>query len=73
MGRTPTTVEAATLTAAIDDSRAFYRQDIEAAKKLVSIGASEADAKSDEQVIELAALTSVMQIVLNADEFMTRE
>ena len=73
LGRSPTEIENKTLVAAINDSRAFYQENVEDAKKLINIGASSPEAETDEQISELAALTSVMQIVLNADEFITRE
>ena len=73
MGRTPTEIEIKALMSAIEDSRTFYQQNVEDAKKLISIGDSKSNFDNDQQIIDLATLTSVMQIVLNADEFMTRE
>ncbi len=71
--RSPTEVESKALVAAINDSRTFYQQNIDEAKKLINVGASIPEAETDEQISELAALTSVTQIVLNTDEFITRE
>ncbi len=73
LGRKSTETETNALLAAIQDSRTFYTQAIPAAKKLIAIGDSASNVQTDEQTIELAAWTSVMQIVLNTDEFMNRQ
>jgi predicted ATP-grasp superfamily ATP-dependent carboligase len=50
---------------------AHYRQDPEAAKKLIKVGDSSVDTKVDPS--ELAAWTMVSSTILNLDETMTKE
>ena len=72
-GRKPKQSELGALLSAVEESRAFYAQNLEEAEAFVSVGESVAVPESDEQKVELAALSSVVQIIMNTDEFMTRE
>ena len=64
-GRKPDELEQSTLRQLLEDERAFYTKNPEAATKLLSLG--EADNNSDADAIELAALTNVCQTILNLD------
>jgi hypothetical protein len=47
-----------------------YQPDLEAARKLISLGDSKPDAKLDP--VELAAYTMIANTILNLDETLTR-
>jgi hypothetical protein len=69
--RPPRPVELAVLRAGLDQHRATYRHDIDAARKLVEIG--EAPRPSDVDVAELAAYTATCNLILNLDEVISKE
>ena len=52
------------------DHLAVYGKDVEAAKKLISVGETKPDEKLNPS--ELAALTMVANLVLNLDEVITK-
>lgn len=68
VGRRPKQVELGSLLSALELSRAYYLEHVEEAEDFVSVCDREGDG-----VVELAALASVVQVVMNTDEFMTRE
>ena len=72
-GRKPKPSELRSLLSAHEESRKYYSQNLEDAEAFVSVGESVIVPDSDEQKVELAALSSVVQIIMNTDEFMTRE
>ncbi|MBI1915380.1 MAG: DUF1553 domain-containing protein [Planctomycetes bacterium] len=69
--RPPRPAELAVLRAGLDYHRAHYRQDRAAATELVRQGESKPDSRLD--VGELAAYTTVMGLILNLDEVLSRE
>ncbi len=69
--RPPEVRELAVLRLALDEQRANYRADVDAAKKLVAIGPSKSREGTPPE--ELAAWTAVASIVLNLDEAITKE
>lgn len=69
--RKPTADEVALLNAGLSKRLARYRQEPEAAKQLVTQGASAPAADLD--VAELAAYTTTANVLLNLDEVITRE
>jgi hypothetical protein len=71
VGRVPTQSELSTLLGAFNESHQFYQLNKDEAVSYVST--PDAPATANEATIKLAALTSVIQIVMNTDEFMTRE
>jgi hypothetical protein len=71
LGRDPTHEEAAILHKGYQRRLAEFRQDQGAAEKLIKQGESPIDAKLD--AAELAALTTVGNVLLNLDEFVTRQ
>jgi hypothetical protein len=70
-GRKPDAMETAVILETLKDHRARFTRDVEAAKKLIAIGETKADAKLD--VSELAAWTMVANLVLNLDEVINKE
>jgi len=70
VSREPTAPEIATLTRLHDESLASYRQEKEAAAKMANepIG----PAPQDADIAELAAWTTVANVVMNLDEFLMR-
>jgi hypothetical protein len=68
--RQPDAKELAELLAAYRDHLAVYAKDAAAAKKLIAVGATRPDAKSDPS--ELAALTMVSNLILNLDEVINK-
>ncbi len=73
MGRQPTPKELGSLIAALVDGRRHFSSHYDDARKLLDIGESGKLPKEKDDLVELAALTCVMQVVMNTDEFMTRE
>ena len=71
LSRTPTEKEAAILLGMHAESLAKFKANPVAAKKLLSVGDSPFDAKLNEA--ELAAWTTVMNLVLNLDEAITKQ
>jgi hypothetical protein len=69
--RPPTEAELKILVSGFAQHRDRYRNDKEAALKLVSVGESRRDEKLD--VGELAAYTAVASLILNLDEAITKE
>ena len=69
--RKPTVEEAKILIASLDRLTKQFRADAEAAKKLLAIGESPRSEKLD--VVELAAYTGLLNMLLNLDEVITRE
>jgi hypothetical protein len=69
--RTPDGREQALLARSLERYLAVYRADVEAAKKLTTVGDS--PAAKDLDVIEHAAYTAVCNVILNLDEAVTRE
>jgi hypothetical protein len=70
-GRQPRPVELKILRAGFDEHLAEYREDPEAARKLINVGEHPRPEKLD--VSELAAYTSVCSLTLNLDEVITKE
>ncbi|MFN3193958.1 MAG: PSD1 and planctomycete cytochrome C domain-containing protein [Aureliella sp.] len=73
VSRLPSESELGSLKMAFADSEDFYRENITEARKFVSAGESIAIPESEEQLVQLAALASAIQVIMNTDEFMTRE
>ena len=69
--REPDAIELTILTKSYQKHYADYHKDTAAAEKLISLGASQPDPKLDQA--ELAAMTVVTAMILNMDEFLTRE
>lgn len=69
--RDPTPDELEILTKAMHEYRAVFKDDVDAAKRLISVGESRADAQLD--TVELAACTAYCNLLLNLDEIVTRE
>ncbi|MCE9555835.1 MAG: PSD1 and planctomycete cytochrome C domain-containing protein [Planctomycetes bacterium] len=69
--RQPQSSEIAVLLSSLNRARNHFRAQPEAAKKLLTMGESPNDGNLDP--VELAAYTSVMNIVLNLDEVLTKE
>jgi mono/diheme cytochrome c family protein len=70
-GRKPDAMETAVILETLNGHRARYTKDVEAAKNLIAIGETKADAKLDPS--ELAAWTMVANLVLNLDEVINKE
>jgi hypothetical protein len=68
--RQPDAKELAELTAVYRDNQATYGRDVEAARKLITVGESKPDAKLNPS--ELAAWTMVANLVLNLDEVLNK-
>ena len=73
VGREPTKAELGSLVTAIDQSRKFFESNAEAGKKYLSTGTTGSAPEDENELTSLAALSSVVQIIMNTDEFMTRE
>jgi hypothetical protein len=71
LGRRPTPSEVQILQRGYERRFAEYRADPQAAAKLVQQGESQVDESFD--VVELASYTTVGNVLLNLDEFVTRE
>jgi len=69
-GRRPSASESAVLVKLLVEQLAVYRQQPEAARKLVAIGESKRDEKLD--ACELAAWTMVISTIFNLDETITK-
>jgi len=69
--RQPRPAELQLLRSAVEHHRKVYRDDPQAARKLLEVGEAPRDAKLD--VSELAAYTNVANMVLNLDETITKE
>ena len=69
--RAPTDAERVILRRTLDRQLADYRTDPAAARKLLKVGASAADARLNPA--ELAAYTAVCRLILNLDETVTKE
>jgi hypothetical protein len=69
--RSPRTQEMAVLTAGLEKRLARFRQEPDAAFKLITLGASKADPNLNSS--ELAAYTVTANVLLNLDEVVTRE
>jgi hypothetical protein len=70
LSREPATAELATLRRAFEHYSKRYRNDVEAARKVVSVGESKPKAAHD--VSELATYTLLANLILNLDETITR-
>jgi hypothetical protein len=70
ISRKPSAVEAEVLLKTYQQRLARYRQDPIGAKSLISVGESSRNESIDEA--ELAAWTSVMSLILNLDEAITK-
>ena len=73
VGRSPNRAETKALLAALQQSRQFFTANVESAREYVDVGDAVEIPESEKATIELAALSSLIQIVMNTDEFMTRE
>ncbi len=69
--RVPDAEELAILLGGYERHLARYRADVEGAKRLITLGASQPDAKLDPA--ELAAYTLTANVLLNLDEVVTKE
>ena len=70
LSREPNAQEIAILTSLMDQQRAHYQANPEAAKELVSVGLTPVTTKVD--AVELASLLAVTRAVMNMHEFITR-
>jgi hypothetical protein len=70
LSREPATAELATLRRAFEYYSQRYRDDVDAARKVVSVG--ESKPKSAHDVSELATYTLLANLILNLDETITR-
>ena len=70
LSRQPTAVEMAVLVKTLQRRRSHFQKDPERAKSLISVGDSAYDKTIDE--LELASWTSVMSLILNLDETITK-
>ncbi len=68
--RNPSAADLADLVKAYDEEFAYYSKNVEAAKKLVSVGSMATDAKL--AVSQLAAWTMTANLLLNLDEVVTK-
>jgi hypothetical protein len=68
--RTPNEKERAVLTEVLEKQRARYAGDVEAAKKVISVG--ESNVPTDVPAPELAAYTMIANMLLNLDEVVTK-
>ncbi len=73
VGRKPKQAELGSLLAAMEESSKFYAQNVDEAVAFVSVGDAVAVPDDVESQLKLASLSSVVQIMMNTDEFMTRE
>lgn len=73
IGRYPTDTELKSLGAALQESRTYFSDHPQDATKLIAIGQPQTNTDDESAIVELAAFTCAMQIVINTDEFMTRE
>ena len=71
LARRPSEREKTILAAGYQSHREKYRQDRIAAEKVLRIGASPIDSELDQA--DLAAMTAVAGLILNLDEFVTKE
>jgi hypothetical protein len=71
LAREPSAKESAALTGLLEQALAAYRNDAEAAKKMATDPLGPAPAGAD--VAELAAWTTVSNVVMNMDEFVMRK
>jgi Protein of unknown function (DUF1553)/Protein of unknown function (DUF1549)/Concanavalin A-like lectin/glucanases superfamily/Planctomycete cytochrome C len=69
--RQPRPAELQLLRSAVEHHRKVYRDDPQAARKLLEVGEAPRDAKLD--LVELAAYTNVANLILNLDETITKE
>jgi hypothetical protein len=74
VSRSPDEWEAIVLTRLLDSQRKHYGERLEDAKKLIGFGIAEhrTEAKSNPQLVDLAAWTCVARAILNLDETITR-
>jgi phosphoribosylformylglycinamidine (FGAM) synthase-like enzyme len=70
ISREPTDTELAVLTGLIDKERSEFREKLDDAAQYLSIGESPRNTTLD--VAEHAALTAVIQAIMNYDEFMSK-
>ena len=73
LGREPNQSELESITRAFDESHEFYRADLEQAKALLGVSDAIAIPENGGRLAKLAALASVCQVIMNTDEFLTRE
>jgi hypothetical protein len=73
VAREPNGKELVALVKALEQSREHYQSHSEEAAQFISVGASVEVPQEVEGQQELAAFASVAQVVINTDEFMTRE
>jgi len=72
VGREPNQAELGFLLSAMDGSRKFYSANVAQAVAYLE-SAKAVVPKNDEEKVTLASLASVVQVIMNTDEFMTRE
>lgn len=70
LSRRPDPAEAQILMQILNDNRQIYRQDTDAAAKLLAIGLKPTD--DTVELAELAAWTQAARVIFNLDEFITR-
>ncbi|MFK7767534.1 MAG: PSD1 and planctomycete cytochrome C domain-containing protein [Mariniblastus sp.] len=73
ISRQPNSKEISVLTKALKESQHYYSQHPDEAKELVSVSNSISVPDDESKLVQLAALSSVVQIIMNTDEFVTRE
>ena len=73
VGRSPTQSELGSLLSAIDESRQFFSANGADADAYLESAKMETLPDSKEERVTLASLASVAQVIMNTDEFMTRE
>ena len=73
LGRQATKSEDDSLQRALKDARQHYSRNLQDARDYVSTGPAVIVPSDETELIELASLSNVVQIIMNTDEFMTRE
>ena len=69
--RRPTTTEQAALDRCLERSRGYFQEHPAAVEQLLAVGQARSDIRLDR--VELASYASVMNVILNLDETVTRE
>ena len=73
LGREPSSTEREQLLALLQKARSMFAANAEATLKLTSARGRSASAKTEASTKDLAAWIATTRIILNTDEFITRE
>jgi hypothetical protein len=73
LGREPSSVERELLVSLLEKGRAVFAEEPEAAVKLIAAGGGKAPASEQTALVDLAAWIATTRILMNTDEFITRE